>query len=117
MLQLYSKHHLKSFLKSCLSPQRNHFCRPKQFYFVGCRNFSLKPSDNSEKPEQVIISEEELVNSQLLRDKSFRERNKLTLGMFGTGLVSSFIGILINLFLYKIKVFLSLQLHFMQLVL
>jgi len=83
----------KSFLKSFLSSQKSYLSISKQFYYTGHRYFGLKTQGETDKPEQVIISEEELLNSKLLKDKTFRERNKLTLGMFTTAVITSIFGI------------------------
>lgn len=102
MFQLYSKTNSKLFSKSFLKTQKYTLYLSKQFAYNGYRYFGLKHSDNQEKPEKVIISEEELIKSQFLKDKTFFERNKLTFGMFGTGIVSSLFGTFIYFMFNKL---------------
>lgn len=94
MNKLYSKPNLglfKNASNNILRPSqvwsyKALYSQPAYFY----RQQKKKPEEKED--EQYIISDEELLDSQVMRNKTFRERNKVTFGLFGTGVVSSFLG-------------------------
>ncbi len=104
--------------KSPISIPFNRLFRPHSlstsFHYQSYHYFSLK-RDNPEQKEHVIITEEELINAQLLKKQNFRERNKLTFGFFASGIGCSLLGYFFSFYGFDhIKDFRRLQQFFME---
>jgi len=65
----------------------------KPLFYRSDYKFSSQNEPKESNPaEQVIITEQELIDAQYFRKETFRERNKATLGFLATGIASSFLG-------------------------
>jgi hypothetical protein len=98
MFKVYSKAQLgflynKSivpFSRKCVQISKPLFYKPEYKF-----SFQNAPKE-SDPAEQVIITEQELIDAQYFRKKTFRERNKLTFGFLATGIVTSFLGMFLK---------------------
>lgn len=81
-----NRNSLSFVCKNLTSPFKTIHYRP---YYAFSSN---KPKNEPENIDQYIISEEELVSTDYLKPKTFFERNKVTLGLFGTSILFSFLG-------------------------
>ena len=95
MIKFYSKAHFRSLCpkhsKDILHtyPSVSKFLSHKRYFNFNTEN----KQDDSREFEDYIITEEELFSSRYLPKKTFRERNKLTLSLLGSGIVFKFLGI------------------------
>jgi len=94
MFKVYSRAQL-GFLsnKSIVPLTKNSLQISKPLFYRSDYKFSSQNEPKESNPaEQVIITEQELIDAQYFRKETFRERNKATLGFLATGIASSFLG-------------------------
>jgi len=87
MFKVYSRAQLGFLCNKSIVP----LAKPL-FYRPDYKFSSSNEPKESNPAEQVIITEQELIDAQYFRKKTFGERNKATFGLLATGVVSSFIG-------------------------
>jgi len=94
MFKVYSRAQLGFLYKKCIPPlSKNHVEISRALIYRADYKFSFQNQPKESDPaEQVIITEQELIDAQYFRKKTFGQRNKFTFGIFASGLVSSFAG-------------------------
>ena len=117
MIKFYSRSHFRSLCskhsKDLLytGPSVSKFLSHQKYFNFNTEN----KQDDSKEFEDYVITEEQLFSSQYLPKKTFRERNKLTLSLLGSGIVFKFLGIFtFQSMSYSYKVFLCSQLCYLE---